>query len=231
MPQVQTIERLAPFAQEQWGLITRRQAAAGVPPTTLTRLIQAGSLERVASGVYHLSGAPWPDHVELRAAWLQLAPDVPAWLRSADQGVVSHRSAAALYGIGELPADRYDFTLAERRQTRRPEVRLHVRRLEASEWIVLRGIPVTLPARIAADLLLDREDPEAVARIIVDATRHLYDYPSSFATALAPHARNLGMRAGDGMAVLRWMYDQVGDPETPVWLHEAIAAVAHGEGR
>lgn len=216
-----TIERIAPFAQEQWGLITRRQAAAGVPPTTLTRLIRGGSLERVASGVYHLSGAPWPDHVELRAAWLQLAPEVPAWLRSADQGVVSHRSAALLYGIGELPADRHDFTLGDRRQTRRRDVRLHVRRLGAGEWVSLRGIPVTRPARIAADLLLDHEDPEAVARMIVDATRQVYDYPANFAAALAPHARSLGMPIGDGLAVLRRMYEQVGDPQTPGWLNEA----------
>lgn len=71
-------------------------------------------LERVAHGVYRLTTAPIPDHMELRAAWLQLAPDIPAWERTSAQGVVSHRSAAALYGLGHLPADRHEFTIPNR---------------------------------------------------------------------------------------------------------------------
>lgn len=76
-------------------------------------------------------------------------------------GVVSHRSAAVLYGLGHLPADRHEFTLPERRQSRRPDVRLHHRTVRPDEWIVLHGMPVTGPSRIAADLLGDKEDPEA----------------------------------------------------------------------
>jgi hypothetical protein len=68
-------------------------------------------LKRVAQGVYHLAGAPIPDHIGLRAAWLQLVPDVPAWERTPAEGVVSHRSAAAVFGLGHLPADRHEFTL------------------------------------------------------------------------------------------------------------------------
>jgi hypothetical protein len=93
-----TIARLAPVAEDQWGLITRRQAInAGVSQATLDRLTgPAALLERVAHGVFRLTGAPPPDYLELRAAWLQLAPEVPAWERTRDQGVVSHRSAAEL---------------------------------------------------------------------------------------------------------------------------------------
>lgn len=62
-----TLGRVADIAQEQWGLVTRRQAdLAGVPRTTLERLTAPGSaLERVAHGVYRLMGAPIPDHQEL----------------------------------------------------------------------------------------------------------------------------------------------------------------------
>lgn len=76
-----TLGRVADIAQEQWGLVTRRQAdLAGVPRTTLERLTAPGSaLERVAHGVYRLMGAPIPDHQELRAAWLQLSPEVAVW--------------------------------------------------------------------------------------------------------------------------------------------------------
>lgn len=228
MARTGTIQRIASIAEDQWGLITRRQAQkAGIPPTTLERLTADGSaLERVAQGVYRLTGAPPPDHLDLRAAWLQLAPEVPAWERKFRDGVVSHRSAAALYGIGDLPADTHDFTVPERRQSRRPDVRLHIRKLQASESIELRGLPVTRPSRIASDLLFDREDPEAVAHLVVEAVRDVYDYPGTFADALRPHASRFGLRKDDGLALLRWLLDLVGDRDTPRWMQEARAHVA-----
>jgi hypothetical protein len=212
------------MAEEQWGLVTRQQAvnSAGVAPATFARMASDGSiLERVAHGVYHLTGAPLSDHLDLRAAWLQLAPEVPAWERQPDQGVISHRSAAALYGIGHLPADTHDFTLPRRRQSRRADVRLYERQLEDEEWIDLRGLPVTRPSRIASDLLYDREDPEAVAHLIADAIRSAYDYPGTFAVALASHTARFGQRKGDELGLLRWLLDLVGDPETPRWMDEA----------
>src|SRR5262245_6610939 len=100
MARYATLNRLAGVAQDQWGLVTRRQAErAGISPATLQRLADESVLERVAQGVYRLSVTPMPDHLELRAAWLHLAPDVPAWERTPRQGVASHRSAAAVYGL------------------------------------------------------------------------------------------------------------------------------------
>jgi len=212
-----THERLAAFAEDQWGLITRRQLQqAGISPTTLDRLTSRGSmLERVASGVYRLTGVPIPDHLDLRAAWLQLAPGIPTWERTAVQGAVSHKSAASLYRLGHLPADQHEFTLPTRHQSRRPDVRLSIRRLEPGESIVLTGMPVTRPSRIASDLLYDREGPDAVAQLIADAIRGAYDYPGAFADALAPHAVRFDLRRGDGLDLLRWLLDLVGDRTTP----------------
>lgn len=211
------------MAEDQWGLVTRRQAGlGGVPPATLGRVTTDGDvLERVAHGVYRLTGAPVPDNLDLRAAWLQLAPETPAWERRPDQGVVSHRSAATLYGFGHLPADCHDFTLPKRRQSRRPDVRLHQRHLQDNEWINLRGLPVTRPSRIASDLLYDQEDPEAVAHLIADAIRGAYDYPGTFADALATHAARFGLRKDDGLGLLRWLLDLVADPDTPRWMDDA----------
>ncbi len=224
MARYATLNRLAGVAQDQWGLVTRRQAEdAGVSPATIQRLASEGVLERTAQGVYRLAAAPTPDHLELRSAWLQLAPGVPAWERTTAQGVVSHRSAAALYGLGDLPADRHEFTLPVRRQSRRPDVRLHQREVADSEWISLHGLPVTRPARIAADLLADREDPGAVGHVIADALRSVYDYPGTFADTLAPHAAKFGLRRRDGVALLGWLLDLVGDPETEQWMTEARA--------
>jgi hypothetical protein len=224
MPQASTVTKLARLAEEQWGFVTRRQAeSAGVSPATFKRVIRDGVLERTAPGVYRLAGAPVPDHVALRSAWLQLAPKTPVWQRQPEQGVVSHRSAAAVYGIGHLPADVQEFTLPVRRQVRRPDVRIHRGKLDEDEWIVLRGLPVTRPSRIAADLLRDREDPEAVAQITADALRSVFDYAGTFAEALAPQASRFGLRRDDGVALLRWLLDLVGDPETEQWMEDARA--------
>jgi hypothetical protein len=222
-----TLSRLSPIAEDQWGLVTRRQAElSGVSQATLQRLATKRVLERVAHGVYRLTGTPTPDHLGLRAAWLQLAPPVLAWERTPEQGVVSHRSAAALYGLGHLPAERHDFTLPDRRQSRRPDVRLHQRALRRGEYISLHGTPVTRPSRIAANLLDEKEDPEAVAHVVADAIRPGYDYPGTFADALTPHAARFGLRRGDGLALLRWLLDIVGDPDTARWMEEARAHVA-----
>lgn len=215
---------LADLAEEQWGLFTRRQAeATGLAWSTLARLASDGAtVERIAHGVYRLRGAPPVDHLDLRAAWLQLAPDTPAWERTPDTGVVSHRSAAALYGLGHLPADVHEFILPTRRQSRRPDLRLHRSRLTEAEWTTLHGLPVTRPARIAADLLTDREDPGAAGHVIADALREGYDYPVTVVHALTLHAARFGLRRGDGPALLRWLLDLTGTPERHQWLDEAI---------
>jgi len=223
MPAGGTRTRLADVAEDQWGLVTRRQAeTAGVPRATFARATaEGGVLARVAHGVYRLVGAPVPDHVELRAAWLQLAPQIPAWGRgggtgpgaghnAGDGAVVSHRSAAALFGLGHLPADVHEFTVAGRRQTRRPDVRLHVRRLEDDEQVVVAGLPVTRPARTAADLLAGREDPESVGQVVADALRAGRETREAFEVALAPLAARYGKPRGDGAALLGWLLDLAG---------------------
>src|SRR5579863_10048413 len=152
MQQRTTRERISEITEEQWGLVTRRQLTAlEVPATTVERLTSPNSLlERVATGVYHLAGSPTPDHLDLRAAWLQLSPGIPAWHRTVLEGAVSHSSAASLYGIGDLPADRHEFTVLVRKQSRRHDVRFHRRRLSDGEWTRIKGLPTTRPARIAS---------------------------------------------------------------------------------
>jgi hypothetical protein len=227
VPRSTTLSPIAEIAQDQWGLITRRQAErAGTAPATLDRLTADGRvLERVTRGVYHLGGAPLPDHLDLRAAWLQLAPETLAWERVPSQGVVSHRSAAELYGLGDLPADRHEFTLPSRHQSRRPDVQLHHRDLDNAEWISLRGMLVTRPARIAADLLARHEDPEAVGHLIADAIRAVYDYPGTFADSLAPLAARFGLQRGDGVGLLGWLLDLADSPDKGQRTEEAQAHV------
>jgi hypothetical protein len=224
--------RLQELTQDQWGLVTRQQLRdAGVGTTTLERLTApGGGLDRVATGVYRLVVAPIPDHLDLRAAWLQLAPGVPAWARTANQGVVSHRSAAAVYGLGHFPADRHEFTMTKRKQTRRPDVRVHHRLIDDRELASLRGLPVTRPSRIASDLLRDHEDPEGLAQLIADAIRLAYDDPGTFAGSLAPHAARFGLAKGAGLELLDWFLDLATDPGKERWMDEARAHVDHAAG-
>ncbi|MDQ3162088.1 MAG: type IV toxin-antitoxin system AbiEi family antitoxin domain-containing protein [Actinomycetota bacterium] len=221
MQRATTLETVADLAEDQWGLFTRRQAeAAGLAWTTISRLARTGGAERIAHGVYRLRGGPPAEQLDLRAAWLQLAPELAAWDRGPETGLVSHRSAAALYGIGHLPADVHEFTLPKRRQSRRPDVRLHRGQTDEG-WIRLRGLLVTLPSRIAADLLAERDDPQAVGQLIADALRSTYDYPARVAEAIAPYAAHFGLRRGDGLALLGWLLELSGDPGQSAWLAEA----------
>ena len=219
-----TLRTLASLAEDQWGLVTRQQAeATGLAWTTLARLASEGALERVAHGVYRMRGSPPPDHLDLRAAWVQLAPATPVWERKPDQGVVSYRSAASVYGLGDLTADEHEFTLPKRRQSRRPDVRFHRAQLVAGEWLNMAGLLVTRPSRIAADLLRDGVEPEAVATIVAGALDSIKDYPGTVADAVAPLASRFGLRSHDGLGLLRWLLELSGRSEVGVWMDEARA--------
>ena len=199
------MQRLLDIAEDQWSLVTRRQAReAGVGNTSLARLVKDRRLERVAHGVYRVRGAGEPDQLGLRAAWLQLQPETPAWARldDPDVAVVSHASAASLYGVGDLRADVHELTLPPRRQSRRRDVRLHRGRVPAGDVIVLRGLPVTRAGHMIADLLTDHVEPSAVGQIAAEVIDGVLDQPSEIAAQIAPHAARFGLPRGDGIALL-----------------------------
>lgn len=219
-------------ADEQWGLVTKQQVdGAGVAWSTLARQVRRGGVDRVAHGVYRVRGAGGVEHLELKAAWLQLAPAIPVWERQPTDGVVSHRSAAAVYGLGYLPAEVHEFGLPDRRQTRRGEVRLHRMRICDSDWDTRGGLPVTVPHRIAADLLAEREDPEAVGHVVADALRAADADPASVANAIAPYAAAHGLGTGDGLGLLGWLLELTGDSDREGWLAEASADPAGRGGQ
>ena len=201
----QPFQRLTSISDDQWGLLTRRQAAsAGVAASSLAELIKDGRLDRVAHGVYRVRGGGGPDHIALRAAWLQLDPDKLASQRFDDPevAVVSHASAAAMYGVGDLRGDVHEFTLPSRRQSRRSDVRLHRGRVPSDRWSLLRGLPVLRAGRMVGDLVGDNIDPTSVAQITTEVLDQLLDYPRVIAESLAPHAARFGLPRDDGVALL-----------------------------
>lgn len=199
------LRRIRDVAEGQWGLVTLRQArAADVSWSGVTRLVEAGLLERVAHGVYRVRGAAEPDNLGIRAAWLQLDPGRPAWERLDDRdlAVVSHTSAASLYGVGDLRADVHEFTMPSRRQTRRADVRIHRDRIADEQRLLLHGLPVTRAGRMIGDLLGDHVDPDSVAQITVEVLDRVLDHRGVVAECLGPYAGRFGFARGDGVALL-----------------------------
>lgn len=220
---------LGGLAAEQWGLFTTAQAERiGVSSQQLARLAGQGVIERARHGVYRVAGAPPAvvDHV--RTAWLALRPADTAAQRLAGERaggsggvsgggtdeveVVSHRTAAALYGLGDLDADRAEFTVATRRQSRDRDVRFHLATLGPREWTVVDGLPVTTVERTLVDLARDHLDGGHLAGVVRDAVTTLHVEPSVVAQALAPFAHRYGAEPGDAQGLVRQFLEQAGVP-------------------
>jgi hypothetical protein len=123
-------------------------------------------------------------------------------VRSPNVALVSHASAASLYGVGDLRADVHEFTIPVRRQTRRSDVRLHRGVVPDGQRLLLHGLPTTRAGQMVADLLDDHIEPESVAQITAEVVQRVFDYPSSIAERIAPSAARYGFRRGDGVALL-----------------------------
>lgn len=183
-------------------MVTADQARhLGVSRVDIARLLNDGSVERIklAARVYRLAGSPpEPDLDALRAAWLQLGEGIPTSTRlRRPNAVASHRSAAAALGLGDLLADVHEFYVTRRRQPRRSDLRLRVRAtLPARDWRVVEGLPVCTPARIVGDLLAEREDESALARICQDAIRADLLALDELVELSGPHAKVYGHASG-----------------------------------
>ena len=206
------LDALAFVAEGQHGYVTRAQASdAGVDDVVLHRLVNSRILERVEHGVYRFRGTPEWQHAALWVAWLRLEPERLAADRAAEpEAWVSHRSAARLYGLGDLPAERHEFTTVRRFQTSRDDVRFHRRRngLPADAWEVVDGLPATRPHRIVADLLVQHTDGSHVAEIAAHALTRQLVRRDELAAAVAPFAPRFGV---SGPATLDYLTGLVRD--------------------
>jgi len=102
--------RLLTLARKRGAITAREVADAGIHTQVLSRLVAAGSLERVSRGRYRLAEAPVTEHHGLALA----AAAVP-------EGIVCLLSALSFHGIGtQLP---HEVWIAMDRRARRPAVR------------------------------------------------------------------------------------------------------------
>jgi very-short-patch-repair endonuclease len=129
--------------EAQHGVITRAQLIAlGVSAAAVDGRVTRGALRSLHAGVYAVA------HVAVRdeGRWLAAA------LACGEGAVLSHVSAARLWGMRSLPVtDRVDVTVPAGRR-RRPGVAVHRSRLSGADVTHHRAIPVTTPARTLVDL-------------------------------------------------------------------------------
>lgn len=148
------------LASRQNGIVTHAQLrSAGLTPGEIKQLIRAGSLHRLYRGVYavgHLALGP-------------LAKERAALLACGARAVISHRSAAYLWGLSDQPPSATDVTLAGRRCRQQAGFRRHkLARLDRRDIRTKQGIALTSPARTIVDLAAEAGDQE-LERLIAEA--------------------------------------------------------------
>lgn len=150
---------LAKLACRQHGVVTVRQLrACGLGDTAISHRVRAGRLHRLHRGVYAVGHAAVSWRGRYLAAVLAVGP----------HAVLSHRSAAVVWGLVEVRPRLTDVTVARAARSRRG-IRVHdVRRLDARDWTRAHGIPVTTVARTLLDLA-DVLGPGALRRVVREA--------------------------------------------------------------
>jgi predicted transcriptional regulator of viral defense system len=201
------------IAEAQWGLFTTRQAeGADATRRDLVRLEQAGVLERITHGVYLVVAAPRPNLLELKAAWLQLAPGTPIDARTSHNGVVSHTSAAMAHHLGSPDPLGYEFTVppTPRFRTRRSDVRIHRATLGPDDVMWVSQMLVTSVPRTLADLAAVNTDGGHLGEMTADALDRRLLTRTAAAAAFANHSHRYGLPAGDGQGLLQLLLSEIG---------------------
>ncbi|HEX3872615.1 MAG TPA: type IV toxin-antitoxin system AbiEi family antitoxin domain-containing protein [Solirubrobacteraceae bacterium] len=114
-------KQLAALAADNFGFLTSDDARdLSIPVGTINAMARRGQLEHVAHGVYRIPLTP-PD---------RLAPYKLATLWPDRRGLISHQSALALHGTGELDPDQIHVTVPASYRTHRPVPAAYVLRHE-----------------------------------------------------------------------------------------------------
>lgn len=223
---------IIPIAEAQRGLVTTQQAAhVGVSRLTLSRLEAAGDLDRMAHGVYRVAGSGYDEYTDVYAQWLALDPGRTAAERVADRAhmiAVSHRSAAAIYEIGDLPADVDTFTASYRKQSQREGVRVHTGSLDPADVRVEHGMLVTTPDRTLVDLRRTEPDASHVADALADAleARRLTRESAARALGADTVARMLALKELDSASLAHALVTSATGSQALKALQEAFATDA-----
>jgi hypothetical protein len=158
---------VAELAERQFGVVSLAQLRAlGLGQRAVQQRASMGRLRRLHRGVYAVG------HGVLRPEGRRLA----AVLACGEGAVLSHRSAAAHWGLLETQAALIDVTAARGRHGGQG-IRLHRSRfLDARDSTSHRGIPITSVPRTLLDLAATVQ-PHRLERALAQAERlQLYDH-------------------------------------------------------
>lgn len=154
--------KLAALAKRQHGVVSIRQLLAlGITHDAVWARVAAGRLHRIHVGVYAVGHAK----LSLRGRWMAA---VLAYGRGA---LLSHRDAAALWGIRAVTDGSIDVTMDTRAgRARRPGLTPHRCQIHSEDRKRLDGIPVTSVSRTLLDLA-EVLDPHGLQRAYEEAAR------------------------------------------------------------
>lgn len=168
-------QRVAAVAALQRGRATRTQLlAAGLTSNAVAHMLHRGLLVVEHAGVYVVRSAP-P---------IPLGRETSALLACHGSAVLSHRSAAAVWGLMPFPEGPVEVTVVGgERGRRRAGIRFHrTARLLPRDLATVEGLPVTSAARTLLDLssclplrALERALDEALAVLRLVRPRELDD--------------------------------------------------------
>ncbi len=171
------------MAADQHGVVTRGDLMGlGFSSESIKHRLQAGRLHRVSRGVY-AAGSP---RLSREGRWMAAA------LACGEGAVLSHRSAAALWGIGTERRGQIDISVRRRCEIQRPGICARSRpSLPARDVHNHRRIPVTTPVCTLIDLATELGDRRLERAVNETDKRDLVD-PETLRAAIEEHAGQPG---------------------------------------
>jgi very-short-patch-repair endonuclease len=154
------------LARDQHGLVARRQLlAVGLGRVAVVERLKHGHLHEIHRGVYVVGSR----RIGRKGRWMA------AVLAGGEGTLLSHRSAARLWRLIPVAAERVEVTRPRSTRVRRDRIISHRSTVADDEWMIEDGIPTTSPFRTIFDLAarvpmreLERAFHEAEARQVTD---------------------------------------------------------------
>jgi very-short-patch-repair endonuclease/predicted transcriptional regulator of viral defense system len=173
------------LAREQHQVLSRRQLLAlGFSSIAVEHRLATGRLHRQARGVYTVGPPRGTDEQR----WMV------AVLACGEGAALSHRSAAALWGVGEELRERVDVSVRRRCSLGRPGLKVRSRAsLRPQDLDERNGIPVTSIVQTLVDLATELPDGR-LERSVNEADKHELIDPEALRTALEERRGEPGVK-------------------------------------
>lgn len=178
------------LAKAQHGVLARRQLLGlGFSASAIRHRLESGRLWPLTRGIYSVG----PPRGTREQRWSA------AVLACGDGAMLSHRSAAALWGVGEELAGRIDVTVRGRNDSRRAKVKVRSRpSLRAVDVVERDEIPVTSIVQTLVDLATELTDSR-MERAVNEADKHDLIDPEAMREALRERIGEPGVKRLAGL--------------------------------